>query len=93
MIDTDNKLYEDVKKFISKYIDTAVYTKEQWEKKESTMRFGEVVFIAEGDLYHALNGRHGQKEREKINKIAAKHNCYIEQGFHWSWHFCSLEGV
>lgn len=91
MIKIKNDLLEDVKKFIGKYIDTKAYTKEEWQKKESLMHFGEVVFVAEGELYHALNGQHGRKEKDAIKKIADKHGCYIEQGFHWSWHFCKKE--
>lgn len=93
MIKTRDKLLADVQKFISKFPDTAVYTQEQWQKKESQCFFGEVVFVAEGELYYALNGQHGRKEKDAIIKIARKHQCYIEQGFSWSWHFCSVEGL
>jgi hypothetical protein len=91
MIKTRDKLLADVKKFVSKYCDTAVYTQEEWQKKESQCHFGEVVFVAEGELYYALNGQHGRKEKDAIIKIARKHQCYIEKGFDWSWHFCSVE--
>jgi hypothetical protein len=93
MIKTRDKLLADVKKFVSKYCDTAVYTAEEWQKKESLMHFGEVVFVAEGELYYALNGQHGREVKTAIKKIAEKHGCYIEQGFGWSWHFCSVEGL
>jgi hypothetical protein len=55
------------------------------------MHFGEVVFVAEGELYYALNGQHGREVKTAIKKIAEKHGCYIEQGFGWSWHFCAIE--
>lgn len=93
MIKTRDKLLADVKKFVSKYCDTAVYTAEEWKNKESQCHFGEVVFVAEGELSYALNGQHGRKEKDAIIKIARKHQCYIEQGFSWSWHFCSVEGL
>ena len=91
MIKTRDKLLADVNKFISKYPDTCAYTAEEWAKKESQCHFGEVVFVAEGELYYALNGQHGRKEKDAIIKIARKHQCYIEKGFDWSWHFCSVE--
>ena len=90
---TREKLFKAVDKFVSKYIDTKAYTAEQWEEKEKDMAFGEVVFVAEGLLYHLLNGGNGEKEWAKLNKIAADHGCHIEQGFHWSWHFCSNENL
>ena len=93
MIKTRDKLLEDVKKFISKYPDTCAYTSEEWAKKESQCHFGEVIFVAEGQLYHALNGQDGKKEKDAIIKIARKHYCYIMQGFHWSWHFISVGDV
>lgn len=93
MIKTRDKLLADVKKFVSKYMDTAVYTAEDWAKKESICQFGEVIFVAEGELYYALNGQHGREVKTAIKKIAEKHGCYIEQGFGWSWHFCAIETI
>lgn len=93
MIKTEDKLFKDVQAYVSKFIDTKVYSREQWEKKESTMFFGEVIFVAEGELSYALNGQHGLKEKAAIKKIAEKHGCYIEQGFLWSWHFIKKETI
>lgn len=90
---TREKLFKAVDKFVSKYIDTKTYTADQWAEKEKDMAFGEVVFIAEGELYHLLNGNRGKKEWDALDKIADKHGCYIEQGFHWSWHFCDKENL
>lgn len=90
---TKEKLFKAVDKFVSKYIDTKTYTAEQWKEKEGEMAFGEVVFVAEGELYHLLNSGTGKKEWAKLDKIAETHGCHIEQGFHWSWHFCSNQNL
>jgi hypothetical protein len=95
MLTTKNKesLFKAVQKFVSKYIDTKTYTAEEWKAKEGEMAFGDVVFIAEGELYHLLNNSRSKKEWNALHKIAEKHGCYIEQGFHWSWHFCDKENL
>jgi hypothetical protein len=46
---------------------------------------------AEGELYNIMNGHYKGKAndnvRNRLHKIAEKHGYYIEQGYHWSWHF------
>ena len=95
MITEKTDLLSDVKKFASKFIDTWVYTSKEWCKKESSAPYyllaGGVVLAAEGELYNIMNGHYKGKAndnvRTRLHKIAEKHGYYIEQGYHWSWHF------
>jgi len=94
----EEKLFNRVKRFASAYEDTHVFTAAQWAIKEEENLFGEVVLVAEGELYHLLNVTNSRtavrnKMRKKLNKILEKYDYYVEQGFHWSWHFCKKQGV
>jgi len=89
-------LLKDVSKFVSKYNDTHTYSQIEWlARGEDMCANAEVSFVAEGELYHLLNGTNqrsvGHKKTwAKLKKIADKYNCYVEQGFSWSWHFIKV---
>lgn len=87
-----NKLVSDVNALVGNYIDTHVYNLDDWELRGESVGNGSLcTIVAEGELYHLLNGYRRATKRdvsyEKLDKLAAKYGCYVEQGFAWSWHF------
>lgn len=88
------QLLKEVKALLAEHLpdggDVSFYGKEAWKKKEGEDGVGsgcELAFISEGSLYHLLNGRGGQMLFGKIQELAKRHGMYMDQGFHWSWHF------
>ena len=89
------QLVDDIRKAVSKYKDVFVHDKDSWmERGESIGKESLCTITAEGELYHILNGNNRPKANDmtehKLDDIARRHGCYIEQGNSWSWPFYTI---
>lgn len=80
------------------YLDVRVYDQEAWAGRGETIGRGSVLtLVAEGTLNHILNGHfrptNFDLSNKKLDKLANKYGCYVEQGFSWSWHFYPHPGA
>lgn len=75
-------------------LDTTIYSQEEWiARKEVTVSADDfqLHMTSEGPLCSLINyGFESDQDTEILDKFANHHGWFVEQGYHWSWHFMPL---
>lgn len=75
-------------------LDTTIYSQEEWVARKETAVHADsfqLHMTSEGPLCNLINyGFESDQDTEILDKFAEHHGWFVEQGYHWSWHFMPL---